>query len=315
MTDNTASAEAPPPRQRSRPQPEQDTQRDIIEVPGHRGRPPLHTFVGRPLSPDLDDWNLLARHDTEMLYEIKRGVEERLWTFGLALLRPGEVAVLSFIMGRTFRFRKYVERIPERTFDQGVVNQRTGEVVTAGLRMDRGTIRRHLAGLVERRWVQRWDVRTGARALPCYMPLTEEDLLETLIKSGGCVPHVRVPTEERDIFRPGEIVAFEGEDSWGRPGSQGPQTLNYVRHKVGSVASHMVVRRIERNGDDLPGRENLFVVRSADCRAITPRERREHLWIQPVRGVELVDFPGEDGEFAEALQQQAIDEDSADRTE
>ena len=187
MTESAANGGPEPPRRRSRPRHAPEMQAGIFRVPGHSVRPPHDSYVGRPLSPDLDEWNRLAREDTEMMYQVRRQTEERLWTEGLGVLRPGEVAVLTFIMGRTFRYRKYVERIPERTFVEGIVSQRTGEVVAAGLRMDRGTLRRHLASLVEQEWVQRWDVERGSRVLPCYMPLSEARLLEALVKAGGCV--------------------------------------------------------------------------------------------------------------------------------
>ena len=175
--------------------------------------------------------------------------------------------------------------------------------------MDRGTIRRHLAGLVEQEWVQRWDVEKGSRVFPCYMPLSAARLMETLLKAGGCVAHPSMPVESMVWFWPEEIVVFEGEDSWSPPDSPEREVPRYVRHKVGAVSGYMVVRRIDEDGDDLTGPENLLVVRSAECRAINPEERREHVRVRPERGVVLVNFPGEDADVALALEQQARDAD------
>lgn len=275
-----------------------------LTVPGHVRKPVKKDFVGVPLAPVLDAWNVLARDDKEVFSVIRRGIEDRVRNEGLKKLKPEEFTILAFIIYRTFPFNKYAERISERTFINGVVNRRNGERVVAGLHMHRQTLRKHLASLVEHGWVQRWEVEHGNEVFHCYMPLTELNLIYWTIVTGGCLPHVPIQLNDGKVAHPvfcfEEIVLFEGGDCW-PVGDQGELNAGeLVRYKAGLTWDTLIVRRLDEHGHDREGAENLIVVRGTDCRTITPQERRESLQVNPKEGILIIDFPTDDDELKAA---------------
>ena len=272
-----------------------------LTVPGHVTKPVKKDFVGVPLAPLLDAWNVMARDDKEVFSEVRRCIEDRVRNEALKVLPPEQFTILAFIVYRTFPFNKYAERISERTFIKGVVNHRNGQRVVAGLHMVRDTLRKHLAILVKKGWVQRWEVEHGNEVFHCYMPLTELHLIHTIIVSGGSLPHPPIRRDDGTMMEPAfcfeEIILFEGGDCWpvGEKGELNAGEL--VRYKAGVTWGPVVVRRMDEHGHDRRGAENLIVVRGTDCRAITPQERRENLEVKPKEGVRIIEFPADDEEL------------------
>ena len=193
---NTESehAECPPPRHRSRPQP-QDHDDGLVE---NRWRDLLRRRSRFPLTPELDLLNNYASFHSRgtALFNFTRERTHRILARYLCRLAPkSHKAVLDAIAARTLGFGKYVEQITRRQFLEGVVGpdgkmvlDDYGCPVFAGLAISERTLTGALTALVNHRLVERFEFTNARGRFFAYMPFHRSFLVTSWAYAIGRFP-------------------------------------------------------------------------------------------------------------------------------
>ena len=240
-------------------------------------------YVGRRVTPVLDQLNVLARQEPHILNRVKRDVDEALWGWGLGHLPPGAIAVLEFVRGRTFRYGKYAERIPEAAFLDGVANGETGEVITSGLDLSLPTLRKHLRVLRDAMFIERWEIYRPGRPNYAYSVAPGELLFERIVDLGGTLPELSMP---RNLFLCNELLIYIGPNHW--LSNRRLERGSAVRFK-GSDRHWHVVRCVNREGHDIGGPRSFHIVPRQHLRRMTPDEKAKAFRSRLCGDLELVD--------------------------
>ena len=232
-------------------------------------------FVGRPVTPLLDAYNVLAQRERHVFNEIKSRIEKQVWLQGLSVMEPAAVAIYWFILGRTLRYMKYSERIPEAHFLNGVTNRETGEVYACGLSMSRNPLRRHLETLDRVGWIERVEISRSGRSTYAYLPIKLQDLDYHIVDIGGTLP---TAAAGGSLYLH-EITTYVGPTAEHR-------SRRFDRLRTGAPVrikasfdidgtTGLAVRQVDREGNDVSKNDAMHFV-LVDCvRRMTADERQK----------------------------------------
>ena len=239
-------------------------------------------YVGRRVTPLLDQLNVLARQETHILNRVKRDVDQALWGCGLGDLPPAAISVLEFVRGRTYRYGKHAERIPEAAFLDGIANCESGEAIMPGLNMTRPTLRKHLRALEAATFIERWEIDRLGRPTYAYTVAPGEHLFYRIADLGGTLPEL---SNGPHRFRPNELLIYTGPDYF----VQGRLVRgSVVRFKFYEPHRH-VVRCVNREGHDIRGPHAFHIVPRVHLRRMTPDDKAVAFQGRPCGDLELVD--------------------------
>lgn len=162
---------------------------------------PTRNFSAKISRADLNSLNRLAKPVISDIRLTQRRWMERIF---IRHLSPSEFMVLSALVARTLAWTKVIEVVPLSVLSQGMLaeDQTTllvneyGLPYFAGTGLDRVTIRKAVAGLLEHGVIDRYALSVSGRDVFAYVPLSVRTLL-VLMTAHASIPDAAVP----DVFK------------------------------------------------------------------------------------------------------------------